>query len=252
MSTDIQKDTPTLDVVEVLDRTTVLPYEVFVSNEGFELSSEGFIQNIIDWWKRRKKEAYERKKQQNKRDWQMWINRYFDNYVRWLNSVDPKKAKDMEVSGLKFDDWCTIVNATTKIQNVFGGVDPFKYKKLIDMLNDLKRGNTNKIWITDESGVELLKYGKSTVQDFKGSKYDKESEVNRLCKMIIDMDNASWMLIDKGDDIVERWNSQVGNMSNSEFNTRKKLVIGWLNMTNFIISKGTSIEKSIIATLNAV
>ena len=242
----------TEDKCEVLDRSTIMPYEVFISNEGLELSAEGFIQNIIDWWKRRKREAYERKKQQNKFNWQQMINKYFDSYIRWLNSIDPKKAKDMEVSGLKFDDWCAIVNATTKLQNAFLSVDPFRYKKLIDMLKDLKRGSTNKIWVVDESGVTLMKYGKSTVHDFKGSKYDKESEIAKLNKMIIDMDNVSWALFDKSDDFIDRWNAQVKNMSTSEFNTRKKLLVGWLNMSDFVIGKGTSIEKSIIATMNGI
>lgn len=239
--------------VEVLDKEPLMPFSVFVNNssESFELSTEGFIQNIIDWWQRRKKEAAARKKAANKARWQSSLEGYFDSYIRWLDSIPASKIKDMEIHGLSYDEWTNIINAANKYLKVISGVDPFKFKTITAMITDMGRGNTPKIIVCDESGTSFCKYGKPKLRMFKGSKFDKEAEMKRMLKVIMDMDNAAWDFMDKADIAIETFNKNCQNMTPSEYNTKKKCLLAWLNSGYFIADKVISIEKGIIASCNS-
>ena len=69
---------PSFDVRMQTVTSDRIPDELFIGTESLYISEEGIISNLIEWFRKKQKERAERRRAQQKQNWQNGINQTFE------------------------------------------------------------------------------------------------------------------------------------------------------------------------------
>ncbi len=243
---------PSFDVRMQTVTSDRIPDELFIGTESLYISEEGIISNIIEWFRKKQKERAERRRAQQKQYWQNGINRAFEGYYRWLDSLDPKRLAERETDPYRYEDIQTLVLAISKVTQGFVGIDPLKYTsmvKLIATIRTILNGQKN-FYLDKNDDLTFEPRVSHPVVKFKSSKWSSEQAVKRMQSIVLQMDDIGWKLDDAGVRVVNEYNTKIRTSGDSGVRDIRKCAVCWLNFSDLIVRQEINTVKAICRTLN--
>lgn len=229
-----------------------IPDDLFIGTESLYISEEGIISNIIDWFRKKQKEREERRRAQQKQEWQSGINSVFEGYYDWLGSLDPKRLASKEIDAYKYEGILSLVQAITKATQGFLNLDPLKYTSLVKLIAAIRSNLAGqKNFYLDESDDLTFEVNVARpATKFKSSKWSSEQAVKRLQSQVIQMDELGWKLDDMAIRIVNEYNTKLRKSDDREMRDVRKCAVCWLNFTDLVSNQEITTVKAICSTLN--
>ena len=229
-----------------------IPDELFIGTESLYISEEGIISNLIEWFRKKQKERAERRRAQQRQNWQNGINRTFEGYYDWLNSLDPKRLAEKETDPYKYEDIQALVLATTKVTQGFVGIDPLKHTSMVKLLTTIRtilNGQKN-FYLDKNDDLTFDPRVARPVVKFKSSKWSSEQAVKRMQSIVLQMDDISWKLDDAGNRVVNEYNTKLRTSNDSTVRDIRKCAVCWLNFSDLVVRQEINTVRAICSTLN--
>lgn len=243
---------PSFDVRMQTVTSDRIPDELFIGTESLYISEEGIISNLIEWFRKKQKERAERRRAQQKQNWQNGINQTFEGYYDWLNSLDPKRLAEKETDPYKYEDIQALVLATTKVTQGFVGIDPLKHTSMVKLLATIRtilNGQKN-FYLDKNDDLTFDPRVARPVVKFKSSKWSSEQAVKRMQSIVLQMDDISWKLDDAGNRVVNEYNTKLRTSNDSTVRDIRKCAVCWLNFSDLVVRQEISTVRATCSTLN--
>ncbi len=228
--------------------------EQITTADYLEISEEGIIGNIIDWFKRKSEERAKKKYEKAKAEWQSYIGGTVDRFIDYVESLDPKRAAAKEVTVNKYDEMIIHFQATKQVLEAFISIDPMKYRSAIELEKAIKsKVATQKYFKVSEGTFRWSVIGDRKLMKFKGSKYDTVSSLKTLKTKLMEMDEAWYAADRKETEIINRFNTWMNSeKDDAVVRDCRKCVVMWINYLDLPFGVEAHLAKLNCANLNSM
>ena len=221
-----------------------------------EISEEGWISNIVEWFRKKREEARARRKAMEKQQWQNYLEACFYGYADRIESMPKDRLAAKEVSTYKYDECVKQCENTAAIIKAFLSMKPISEKSFISFLKQIetkvKPYKPTIVYNKEDDSVVYNYLQNRKVVKLKGSKWDNPAAVKALYNKVMVMDELYYQWDEVIERVVAEYNAWAKDKPRSQWEVARKCLVCWCSYSSGAANLEAATCKQLIANMNSI